>query len=106
VQPENVAPGCLLDCKNRCDIHICMPDTIYPLRLSAGERQHFGHAAKAEGLTLAAWLRNAATERAKRLNRRAAILGYADHIELSEAAESNPKAFIRKKLEAKRELYR
>jgi uncharacterized protein (DUF1778 family) len=83
-----------------------MSDTIYPLRLSADERQHFGHAAKAEGLTLAAWLRNAAAERAKRLNRRAAILDYSDHVELSEAAESNPKEFIQKKLEARRELYR
>ena len=83
-----------------------MPNIIYPLRLSPVERQHFGHAAKAEGMTLARWLRTAASARAQKLNRRPANLDYPEELQLSPEAEANPRKFIQKKLEARRELYR
>lgn len=82
-----------------------MSATIYPLRLSAAERQAFNRSARAEGKKLSEWLRAAARERAKRAKRRAACLDYPDKIELSIEAERNPKAFVGKQLAAKRELY-
>jgi len=85
-----------------------MAATIYPLRLSAAERQAFNRSARAEGKKLSEWLRAAAHERSKKKvnRRRAACLDYPDKIELSAEAERNPKAFIEKQLAAKRELYR
>jgi hypothetical protein len=84
-----------------------MSATIYPLRLSAAERQAFSRSARAEGKKLSEWLRAAARERSKKkgIRRRAACLDYPDKIELSAEAERNPKAFIEKQLAAKRELY-
>lgn len=83
-----------------------MLGTIYPLRLSDKERRELGRAAKSAGLSLAEFLREAAFARAQLQHARAAILDYADDLELSAEAERNPKAFIRRKLEVKRELYR
>jgi hypothetical protein len=84
-----------------------MPATIYPLRLSAAERQSFSRSARAEGKKLSEWLRAAARERAKIRGgrRRAACLDYPDKIELSIEAERNPKAFIEKQLAAKDEFH-
>lgn len=85
-----------------------MSATIYPLRLSAAERKIFKRSAGAEGKKLSEWLRSAAHERIKSnsVRRRAACLDYADKIQLSVEAEANPRAFIRKKIAAKREHYR
>lgn len=84
-----------------------MSSTIYPLRLSDEERRELGRAAKSAGQTLAEFLREAAKTRARQFQhrRRAAILSYPE-VELPLEAEQSPKEFIRKKLEAKRELYR
>ena len=88
------------------DIQSSMSKSIYPLRLSPVERREFGSVAKAEGKSLAEWLRTLGRERVKRHTRRAACLDYPDSVQLSAEAEANPKAFIRQKMEAKRELYR
>jgi hypothetical protein len=70
------------------------------------ERQNFQRAAKAAGLTLAGWLRQVAALNASSIKPRPANFDYADTVELSTEAEANPRRFIQKKLEAKRELYR
>jgi uncharacterized protein (DUF1778 family) len=84
-----------------------MATTIYPLRLSPEDRKEMTLAARRAKQSLAEFLRDAGRERAHRIQHtRAAILTYRDDVQLSSEAEQNPKAFIRRKLEAKRELYR
>lgn len=83
-----------------------MANNIYPLRLSPAERQDFQRAAKSAGMSLAAWLRHIGALNASPIRRRPANFDYPDEVELSPEAEKNPRQFINKKLEAKRELYR
>ncbi|MGA3268267.1 MAG: hypothetical protein ABSE16_15740 [Verrucomicrobiota bacterium] len=75
---------------------------IYPLRLSAKERQEFDRSARAEGMTLAEWLRTAARNQARKSNKRAACLDYSDKVELDPLAESNPRQFIKRRYELHR----
>jgi hypothetical protein len=84
-----------------------MAATIYPLRLSATERQAFSRSARAEGKKLSEWLRAAAHERvkSKKAHRRAACLDFKLESQVPEEAERDPKAYIQKLLAAKRELY-
>ncbi len=71
------------------------------MRLKRRDRQEFERSARSLKMSLAAFLREAAREKASRATRRAACLAYPDQIALSPEAERNPKEFIRSKLRAR-----
>jgi hypothetical protein len=74
-----------------------MSDYTYPIRLSREDRALFKQSARAEGMTLASWLRQAARDRAKRVKKKSwACLSYPDW-RLSLEAE-NDKDYVRRKL--------
>jgi hypothetical protein len=80
------------------DILFCMSNSTYPLRLSREDRLLFKQSARAEGITLASWLRQAARERAKRIKKKAwACQTYPDW-PLSPGAE-NEKHYVSRKLQ-------
>src|SRR2546429_1545795 len=69
------------------DILFCMSTYTYPIRLSREDRVLFKQSARAEGMTLASWLRQAARDRAKRVNKKSwACLTYPDWPLSDEAA--------------------
>lgn len=74
-----------------------MSTRTYPLRLSREDRLLFKQAARAEGMTLASWLRKAGRERSKQVKKRSwACVDYPDW-ELTAAAE-NEKQYVAKKM--------
>jgi hypothetical protein len=81
-------------------------EETFRFRLSRKDRLRFERSAKAQRMSLAAFLREAAHEKAGRTPRRAACLDYKDNVELSTEAEKDPRKFIREKLKERRGLYR
>jgi len=80
--------------------------SIYPIRLSNEDKALFRQAARAAGMSLAEFIRNAAREKALPARKEAACLSYSDDIVLSLEAERNPKQFIRKQLAARNARHR
>src|SRR5258708_16962305 len=76
-------------------------EETFQMRLKRRDRQEFERSARSLKMSLAAFLREAAREKASRATRRAACLAYPDQIALSPEAERNPKEFIRSKLRAR-----
>jgi len=81
-------------------------EETFQLRLTRRDRQRFERSARANKMSLAAFLREAGREKSARTAQRAACLDYEDNVTLSLGAERNPKAFIREKLKHRREVYR
>jgi hypothetical protein len=71
--------------------------TTYPIRLDSDDKRLFRQAARAAGLSLAEFIRQAAREKAKPGKKTAACLAYPE-IQLDPEAEADPKEFIRKQL--------
>lgn len=77
-----------------------MSNHTYPLRLTREDRLLFKQSARAEGMTLATWLRQAARDRAKRLKKKSwACPSYPDW-PLSAEAE-NDKHYVARKLKGR-----
>ena len=80
--------------------------TVYPIRLDSEDKKLFRQAARAAGLSLAEFIRQAAREKARPARKEPACLKYQDEVVLSLEAERNPKAFIRAALAKKHASHR
>ncbi len=80
-------------------------EETFQLRLTRQDRQLFKRSARRRGISLAAFLREAAREKAAQAGQRAACLDYPDDIAVPAEAERDPKAFIRSKLKARNGLH-
>jgi hypothetical protein len=77
--------------------------TTYPVRINQEDKRLFEKAARAEGISLAEFIRRAAREKARPVKREPACFKYLDEIETPAEALKDTKAWIRKKILEKHE---
>ncbi|MEO5802622.1 MAG: DUF1778 domain-containing protein [Verrucomicrobiota bacterium] len=75
-----------------------MHTITYPIRIDHEDKRLFEHAARAEGISLAEFIRRAAREKARPVKREPACFKYLDEIQTPAEALKNPKAWIGKKI--------
>ncbi|MEO7299609.1 MAG: DUF1778 domain-containing protein [Verrucomicrobiota bacterium] len=79
--------------------------TTYPIRFERKEKRLLEEAARAEGISLAEFIRRAAREKARPVKRVPVCLTFTD-LEVSDEARRDPKGFIREAIFKKHAAHR